>query len=821
MSPGSATVAASVGTIAGSTTLTVTPAALVSITVAPSSGSIPLGTTQTFTATGNYADGSTQDLTASAYWSTSDGTISTISDAAGTYGLATSVSVGSVTITATSGSTSGTASLSITPDDLVSIAVTPQNPSIALGQAQQFTATGTYSDQSTKDITTNVTWTSSSAMIAVMSNNTGSQGLATSSGIGSVAITATMGSVNASTMLTVGTPQLVSIAVTPVNPSIAVGTSQQFTATGTYTDKSTADLTASVVWASSNLPVATISVGGVATATGPGSTTISASLGLVVGNTVSTVFVLAPVLTSVIVSPANPSILLGNSIQLTATAVYSDSSTQNVTNSALWTSSNTAVATVNTTGLATSVAQGSSAINASYGGQVGSTGLTVATPPLITIFEERFNGGSYACTPGGSTACLQPWDYMVGSSGATVVSAPSSGWSYPTVLKLAKATTPIQLYTAGSTGTTSGTQKQDLYVEFYYDNAAMEQGGRLELTSEGAGSSTAYGFATAGNGYCWVGKSTQLVACAANQRHLLHVHLDSGTNNSYDQIDGGSIYPFTAAGYNWSWVKLYGARSANLYFGSIVSKSTTSTCLGGPSLIWDGTGANGTYANAKMDSATFGGNDTGAGWSQYSVTNLSFSFTSAGSSFSTPVNVCGESHAGNSGNAVLMTLPQAASSAGTLRYAMTTLFGRTSVGFAFSYTSTGLNNGVDFFAIGQPTGIIDNLQINNMGGVQELCFENDRLGTSSCIPVALTAGTQYWLTFGVTPNGDDTLYLYSYPDLTLLGSVHANGSDYGLVGPDISFYIGKTGNEPIDNNMTVKYWNLLIDLTKTAPLLPY
>ena len=73
----------------------------------------------------------------------------------------------------------------------------------------------------------------------------------------------------------------------------------------------------------------------------------------------------------------------------------------------------------------------------------------------------------------------------------------------------------------------------------------------------------------------------------------------------------------------------------------------------------------------------------------------------------------------------------------------------------------------------------------------------------------------------MTPTGDDTLYLYSYPNLALLGSVHANGSDDGFVGPDISFYIGKTGNEPIDNSMTMKYWNLLIDLTKTAPLLPY
>src|SRR5271166_3028834 len=44
---------------------------------------------------------------------------------------------------------------------LVSIAVTPANPSIAAGKQQQFTATGTYSDGSHQDLTSSATWTSS------------------------------------------------------------------------------------------------------------------------------------------------------------------------------------------------------------------------------------------------------------------------------------------------------------------------------------------------------------------------------------------------------------------------------------------------------------------------------------------------------------------------------------------------------------------------------------------------------------------------------------------------------------------------------------
>lgn len=379
---GSATISASVGSVSGTTTLTVTPAALVSITVMPASPSIPLGTTQQFTATGNYTDGSTQDLTIPVHWSTSDGTVATISNATSTNGIATSVAFGTVTISATDGSITGAASLSITSATLVSIGITPQNPSIPLGRSQQFTATGTYIDESTKDITTNVTWTSSLATVAVISNNTGSQGLAVSSGEGSATITATRGSVSANTTLTVGLPQLVSIAVTPANPSIPLGTGQQFTATGTYTDSSTTDLTSSATWSSSNTSVATVAAGS-ATGVGQGSTTITATSGAISGGT--TLTVASPVVTSLRISLSNPSVPLGLTQQFTATAVYSDSSTQDVSSSAIWTSLNTAVANVSSIGLASTIAQGSATIQATYKGLTATTTLTVNAPGLVSI----------------------------------------------------------------------------------------------------------------------------------------------------------------------------------------------------------------------------------------------------------------------------------------------------------------------------------------------------------------------------------------------------------------------------------------------------
>ena len=62
-----------------------------------------------------------------------------------------------------------------------------------------------------------------------------------------------------------------------------------------------------------------------------------------------------PVLQSITVTPANPSIAVGAHQQFTATGNYSDGSHQNLTNSATWTSSNQSVATVNSSGYATGV----------------------------------------------------------------------------------------------------------------------------------------------------------------------------------------------------------------------------------------------------------------------------------------------------------------------------------------------------------------------------------------------------------------------------------------------------------------------------------
>src|SRR4029077_772171 len=109
---------------------------------------------------------------------------------------------------------------------LVSIAVSPKTPAIALGTSQQFSATGTYTNGSTKIITSSVSWLSSVPAVTTV----GSGGLALSRAVGTATISATSGSISGATTLAVTPATLVSITVTPLNPSVPKGASQQFAA---------------------------------------------------------------------------------------------------------------------------------------------------------------------------------------------------------------------------------------------------------------------------------------------------------------------------------------------------------------------------------------------------------------------------------------------------------------------------------------------------------------------------------------------------------------------------------------------------------------
>jgi trimeric autotransporter adhesin len=388
---GETTISATLTGITGSTTLTVTDAVLDFITVTPVDPSLAVGRELPFQAVGTFSNNTTQDLTTQATWASSDEIVATVSTADPTRGLAKALNVGTTTISAAVGTTSGSSLLTVTAAVLDSIAVDPPLPSVALGRSQQFKATGTFSDNTTQDLTDQVTWASSIPTIASISNADGSKGLASTHSVGDTVISATLDGVTGETTLTVTAAVLVEIQVTPATPSLAKGTSLQFKATGVFSNNTTQDLTKDVAWSSSDEAVATISntdpSQGLAAALTVGTTTITAALGTVSGSTLLTVT--DAVLVSIEVTPAAISLAVGRDVQFAATGVFSDDSTQVLTDAVTWASSADLVAKISNTagskGLATALAVGETTISASFGGVTGQTTLTVTAAELETI----------------------------------------------------------------------------------------------------------------------------------------------------------------------------------------------------------------------------------------------------------------------------------------------------------------------------------------------------------------------------------------------------------------------------------------------------
>ena len=285
----------------------------------------------------------------------------------------------------------------------------PATLSLPLGSTGQLQAVANMSDGSKQTLSSSssVTWQSSQSAKATVN----AQGLVSAVGIGSAQVSATYQGLTGSASITVGPAALVSIALTPSQPSVPAGQTLQLAAIGTYTDGSTQDLTQSATWSSSAQTIATINSVGLANGLIVGSTTITAVSGAIQGTT--TLTVAPPVLVSIAVAPANPSIIAANTQQFSAAGTYSDGSTQDLTSTAIWSSLSPGVATIAPGGLATGVAAGTAGINATVGGVTGSTTLTVTPPVLQSI---AVNPGSPSIAAGNTQQFTATGTYNNGTT---------------------------------------------------------------------------------------------------------------------------------------------------------------------------------------------------------------------------------------------------------------------------------------------------------------------------------------------------------------------------------------------------------------------
>lgn len=310
-------------------------------------------------------------------------------------GLVTAIAVGSSTITATSEGISGTATVDVTLIPVSTVLVTVTQSALQIGQTSQATAV-------TKDVNgvtlvgRTVTWASSDPNVVTVSNT----GLISAIAAGNANVTATSEGVSTSVPIVVTLIPVASVSVAIDKPLIYIGYTAQVTST-------TRDAGNNVLagrlttWTSSDQSVATVSPAGVVTGIAKGSATITGTSEGVTGTTTVTVD-LAPV-QFVTVSMNTTQLLVGDVAQ--ATVATADANNRPLTGRVItYSSSNTGVATVSSTGAVTAVGAGSANIIATSEGITGQITVVVNLQPVASITVSL---GNASAIPVGGTLQAQ------------------------------------------------------------------------------------------------------------------------------------------------------------------------------------------------------------------------------------------------------------------------------------------------------------------------------------------------------------------------------------------------------------------------------
>jgi hypothetical protein len=222
------TIVATVGSISGRTSVTVSPGVLASITMLPTSASLGIGATQTFVATGKDAGGNT--LTFTPTWSVvaGGGTIT----AGGAFTAGNTLGVFTNTVEAVSGGITAFATVTVTAGPLATIKVTPVSANLAFNGTQQFAATG--ADAAGNAVVITPAWTVVASGGAISATGLFTAG--TVAGTYSNTVKATSGTISGLASVVVsavgGGGVLATITVLPNPVSMQISTTQQFTASG-------------------------------------------------------------------------------------------------------------------------------------------------------------------------------------------------------------------------------------------------------------------------------------------------------------------------------------------------------------------------------------------------------------------------------------------------------------------------------------------------------------------------------------------------------------------------------------------------------------
>jgi len=324
-------------------TFIVSDAELTSIAVTPGYINLIEGLTQTYSATGTYSDDSTHLLEPDVVlWASSDTAVSTIDNATA---IATAVSAGNTTISATVGIINGETNLRTVYKTLSSIEIMPATEQLSLpvGVTKTFYARAFYDNGTDEDVTENenFSWKTSDSLI-LTNNHTNDDGfnqpynIYTAKEVGVADVTLEQTSVNViSNVITINVEHKTyqGIKVTSESNSIPVGITKHFTATAYFGENNEDQYDVSLLshW-SSNSDAASVVLGFV-----HGNTvTVNTNAPVEITATFSsqsdfeTVWITDAIVQSIDVTPDNIIISRGYSQQYTATGHFSDGSSHSL-----------------------------------------------------------------------------------------------------------------------------------------------------------------------------------------------------------------------------------------------------------------------------------------------------------------------------------------------------------------------------------------------------------------------------------------------------------------------------------------------------------
>ncbi|MGV8125376.1 MAG: SBBP repeat-containing protein [Candidatus Xenobiia bacterium LiM19] len=194
---------------------------------------------------------------------------------------------------------------------------------------------------------------------------------------------------------------LKSIEIEPSTVTTAAGHNVDLKATGIYSDGYCLDITGRVTWASSNPAIVSAGITGIVTGLHQGSASITAALEGVTGTAYITVT--AAALKNITVTPSQDTASVGMQKTFEATGTFSDGTTQVITTSVDWSSSDEKVGVIKSKGVVNAVEAGTTTISASDVKEVKGTAIfTVTSAPTVAPLFSTYLGGKTAFQKGSS-----------------------------------------------------------------------------------------------------------------------------------------------------------------------------------------------------------------------------------------------------------------------------------------------------------------------------------------------------------------------------------------------------------------------------------